>query len=98
MNIFEKVDRSFGAVVARDPIKGQLHVGYTLKELKAMRIRMIGLNDRIVEALESSGIYDLAQLTALTEEELLQIKGLGYGHLLSILRLLRLLNLQLAKK
>lgn len=98
MNIFEKVDRSFGAVVARDPIKGQLHVGYSLKELKAMRVRMIGLNDRIVECLERSRIYDLGQLTALTKEELLQIKGLGSAHLLSVLRLLRLLNLSLAKK
>ena len=98
MNIFEKVDRSFGAVVARDPIKGQLHVGYSLKELKAMRVRMIGLNDRIVECLERSRIYDLGQLTALTKEELLQIKGLGSANLLSVLRLLRLLNLSLAKK
>ena len=98
MNIFESVDKHFGAVVAKDPIKGQLHVGYTLKELKAMRIRMIGLNDRIVEKLEGCRIYDLGQLTALTQKELLQIKGLGTGHLFSILKLLRLLNLQLAKK
>jgi DNA-directed RNA polymerase alpha subunit len=61
-------------------------------------VRIIGLNDRIVECLERSRIYDLGQLTALTKEELLQIKGLGYAHLLSVLRLLRLLNLSLAKK
>lgn len=95
MNIFESVDKHFGAVVASDPIKGQLHVGYSLKELKALTIRKVGFPERIVECLERSRIYDLGQLTALTQKELLQIKGLGNGNLLAILKLLRLLNLNL---
>jgi DNA-directed RNA polymerase alpha subunit len=95
MNIFESVDKHFGAVVAKDPIKGKLHVGYSLKELRALPIRKAGFSEAVVICLERSRIYDLGQLTALTQKELLQIKGLGDGNLLAILKLLRLLNLRL---
>jgi len=95
MNIFDSVDQHFGAVIAKDPIKGKLHVGYSLKELKALPIRKAGFSEAVVIRLERSRIYDLGQLTALTQRDLLKIKGLGNAHLLEIIKLLRLLNLHL---
>ena len=85
----------YGEVAAKCAIKGDLHVGYTKEEVLRIPLHATGLPQILLEKLQRREIWKVADLLALSENQFLNMDGVGHSHLLACQQVLKLLNVRM---